>query len=126
MLVNCAAAMGRMVSRGGNVEDRDQCGLTLASDQKNTNPLLGPLQDNGGPIDTRAIPLTEALFAEGIELARQALGEGAFATAWAAGRAGRAAVRRSPPDVGPGPHNAVASAWRAAGGVRDRRERAVD
>jgi predicted ATPase/DNA-binding CsgD family transcriptional regulator/transcriptional regulator with XRE-family HTH domain len=36
---------------------------------------------------TRAIPLTEALFAEGIELARQALGEGAFATAWAAGRA---------------------------------------
>jgi non-specific serine/threonine protein kinase len=36
---------------------------------------------------TRAIPLTEALFAEGIELARQALGEGAFAMAWAAGRA---------------------------------------
>jgi len=34
---------------------------------------------------TRAIPLTEALFAEGIELAREALGEGAFARAWAAG-----------------------------------------
>ncbi|MEA2373796.1 MAG: tripartite motif-containing protein 71, partial [Thermoleophilaceae bacterium] len=55
---NCAVGSGAMVSRGGNVEDRDQCGLTLASDQKNTNPLLGPLQDNGGPIDTRAIPLT--------------------------------------------------------------------
>jgi predicted ATPase/DNA-binding CsgD family transcriptional regulator/DNA-binding XRE family transcriptional regulator len=36
---------------------------------------------------TRAIPLTEALFAEGIELARQVMGEGAFATAWTAGRA---------------------------------------
>jgi non-specific serine/threonine protein kinase len=36
---------------------------------------------------TRAIPLAEALFAEGIELALQALGEVAFATAWAAGRA---------------------------------------
>ena len=36
---------------------------------------------------TRPIPLTEALFAEGIESARQALGEEAFATAWAAGRA---------------------------------------
>lgn len=55
---NCAVGAGAMVSRGGNVEDRDQCGLTLASDQKNTTPSLGPLQDNGGPIDTRAIPLT--------------------------------------------------------------------
>jgi serine/threonine-protein kinase PknK len=36
---------------------------------------------------TRAIPLIEALFAEGIQLARQALGEEAFATAWAAGSA---------------------------------------
>jgi non-specific serine/threonine protein kinase len=36
---------------------------------------------------TRPIPLAEALCAEGIELARQALGEEAFATAWVAGRA---------------------------------------
>jgi tetratricopeptide (TPR) repeat protein len=36
---------------------------------------------------TRAIPLTEALFAEGVELARQELGEAEFAAAWEAGRA---------------------------------------
>jgi DNA-binding NarL/FixJ family response regulator len=36
---------------------------------------------------TRAIPLTEALFAEGIELAREALSQEVFANAWAAGSA---------------------------------------
>lgn len=36
---------------------------------------------------TQAIPLTEALFAEGSELARRALGDEAFAEAWAVGSA---------------------------------------
>ncbi len=35
-------------SQGGNLEDADHCQLDQPSDQTNTNPLLGSLQDNGG------------------------------------------------------------------------------
>jgi hypothetical protein len=35
-------------SYGGNLEDADHCQLDQPSDQTNTNPLLGSLQDNGG------------------------------------------------------------------------------
>jgi len=36
-------------SAGNNLEDRDDCGLTGTGDIVNTDPLLGPLGDNGGP-----------------------------------------------------------------------------
>ena len=49
---NCSAPI---TSLGGNVEDRDQCGLAPASDRAGLAAGLGPLQDNGGPTDTRAI-----------------------------------------------------------------------
>jgi hypothetical protein len=41
-------------SQGHNIEDRNQCGLTGPGDETNADPMLGPLQDNGGPTDTLA------------------------------------------------------------------------
>lgn len=39
-------------SQGFNLESSDQCGFHAAGDQINKDPLLGPLQDNGGGIAT--------------------------------------------------------------------------
>jgi CSLREA domain-containing protein len=50
---NCTG--GPLNSFGGNVEDADACGLDADSDQVATDPLLGPLADNGGPTLTRAL-----------------------------------------------------------------------
>jgi uncharacterized repeat protein (TIGR01451 family) len=56
---NCYALGGVGVttisSTGHNIEDANTCGLTGPGDQPNTNPLLGPLQDNGGPTFTQAL-----------------------------------------------------------------------
>jgi hypothetical protein len=55
---NCGLGVANpVVSQGYNLEDRDQCGLTNTGDQVNTDPLLGALQNNGGPTDTQALPL---------------------------------------------------------------------
>ena len=51
---NCS---GTLLSNGNNLEDANSCGLTLAADQRNTNPKLGPLQNNGGATLTRALLL---------------------------------------------------------------------
>lgn len=56
---NCFAAT---VSHGGNVEDRGQCGFSGATDRDQVDPQLGGLQDNGGPTDTMAIPVTSPAF----------------------------------------------------------------
>ncbi len=42
-------------SLGNNLDGQNNCGFDDPSDQVNTNPLLGPLQDNGGPTPTAAI-----------------------------------------------------------------------
>jgi hypothetical protein len=44
-----------LASGGGNIEDAGQCGFTSASDRAMTDPRLGPLRNNGGPTDTRAL-----------------------------------------------------------------------
>jgi predicted outer membrane repeat protein len=41
-------------SKGYNLEDRGECGLNAVGDLSNTNPMLLPLQDNGGPAFTQA------------------------------------------------------------------------
>src|SRR5262249_14759045 len=47
---------GRATSLGYNLSDDDAAGiLTGPGDQINTDPLLGPLQNNGGPTDTYAL-----------------------------------------------------------------------
>jgi hypothetical protein len=42
-------------SKGYNISDDDTCNLNGPGDTSNTNPQLGPLQNNGGPTQTMAI-----------------------------------------------------------------------
>jgi nitrous oxidase accessory protein NosD len=49
---NC---VGPITSGGWNIEDGDSCNLRSTSDLVNTNPFLGPLQNNGGPTYTHAL-----------------------------------------------------------------------
>src|SRR5262249_50303268 len=46
---NC---QGTFTSLGHNLDSGDTCGLTGAGDLSNTDPLLAPLGDNGGPTNT--------------------------------------------------------------------------
>ncbi len=48
----CAAPGGAINSLGGNLDSADTCGFSQPSDLVNTDPLLGSLQDNGGPVFT--------------------------------------------------------------------------
>jgi uncharacterized repeat protein (TIGR01451 family)/CSLREA domain-containing protein len=53
---NCNVLTGAtLTSNGHNLEDVDTCGFSETSDQPNTNPLLGPLADNGGDTWTHAL-----------------------------------------------------------------------
>ena len=46
---NCGV---KLESQGFNLESTNECGFTAVGDQVNTDPLLGALQDNGGPAPT--------------------------------------------------------------------------
>lgn len=48
-------ATSTITSLGNNIAGDDTCGLTDASDLPNTDPLLGPLADNGGETMTLAL-----------------------------------------------------------------------
>ena len=51
--VDCA---GSITDEGHNISSDDTCGFDIAnSSLPNTDPLLGPLQDNGGPTETYAL-----------------------------------------------------------------------
>ncbi|MBK7177693.1 MAG: DUF11 domain-containing protein [Chloroflexi bacterium] len=43
------------VSMGYNIDSANDCEFQAASDQINTDPTLGPLQDNGGPSQTHGL-----------------------------------------------------------------------
>ena len=47
---------GTISSQGHNLSSDDSCDLDGWGDQNNTNPMLGPLQNNGGPTQTMALP----------------------------------------------------------------------
>ncbi len=49
---NCSSTV---VSNGYNLESTNTCGLAAAGDLINTDPMLGPLQDNGGATWTYAL-----------------------------------------------------------------------
>jgi hypothetical protein len=49
-----------MISHGYNLSSDDSCTFDGAGDINNTDPNLGPLQDNGGPTQTMAL-LPESL-----------------------------------------------------------------
>ena len=44
-----------VTSGGNNIDDGTSCALAGAGDQSGVDPLLGPLQDNGGPTETHAL-----------------------------------------------------------------------
>jgi len=46
---------GVMTSNGYNLEDANTCGFSATGDITDTNPLLGPLADNGGDTLTHAL-----------------------------------------------------------------------
>ncbi len=52
---NCGAEGGTFTSLGYNIENTDTCGFNHSTDQTNTDPLLGPLANNGGPTETHAL-----------------------------------------------------------------------
>ena len=52
---NCYGAAANLTSLGYNLSSDATANLTAASDLSNTNPLLGPLTDNGGPTWTHAL-----------------------------------------------------------------------
>jgi hypothetical protein len=55
----------KVISLGFNIESLNQCGFHAAGDQINTNPLLGPLQSNGGATQTMAPALTSPAIDQG-------------------------------------------------------------
>jgi hypothetical protein len=44
-----------MTSKGYNLSSDSTCNFSGAGDLNNTNPMLGPLQNNGGPTATMAL-----------------------------------------------------------------------
>jgi len=51
---NCAGAVS-VASGGHNLSSDASCGFTAPGDIQNSDPLLGPLADNGGPTETQAL-----------------------------------------------------------------------
>jgi hypothetical protein len=52
---DCSLPSGRVISKGYNLDSDGSCQLTAATDHPGVDPLLGPLQDNGGPTLTHAL-----------------------------------------------------------------------
>jgi hypothetical protein len=53
---NCFnGSYGTLNTLGGNIDSANDCGFNHPSDYRSSDPLLGPLADNGGPIQTRAL-----------------------------------------------------------------------
>jgi hypothetical protein len=53
--VSGADCDGVITSGGYNLEGSTSCSFSATGDMQNANPLLGPLQDNGGPTPTHAL-----------------------------------------------------------------------
>ena len=54
---NCSIRSGGTIaSRGHNLSSDATCDFDAASDLNNIDPMLGPLQKNGGPTQTMALP----------------------------------------------------------------------
>ena len=55
LMADGSCARNPVISLGNNLDSGSTCGLNATGDLTNTNPLLGPLQDNGGPTPTHAL-----------------------------------------------------------------------
>jgi len=51
---NCGGG-SEVLSEGHNIDSTNECGFHGTGDQVNTNPLLGALESNGGPVQTMAL-----------------------------------------------------------------------
>jgi CSLREA domain-containing protein len=52
---DCFESFGMVSSQGHNLDSDGTCGLSASGDMPEMDPLLGPLQDNGGFTDTHAL-----------------------------------------------------------------------
>ncbi len=52
-------------SLGYNIDSENSCYFTQPTDKRNTNPQLGPLQNNGGPTSTHAITASSPAYNTG-------------------------------------------------------------
>ena len=52
---DCSGSAVNFVSNGNNLSSDATCDFTITGDQQNTDPLLGPLQDNSGPTFTHEL-----------------------------------------------------------------------
>jgi hypothetical protein len=52
---NCGSLGGSITSKGYNLSSDDSCNFNGPGDLNNTDPKLGPLQNNGGPTQTQAL-----------------------------------------------------------------------
>jgi len=57
-VTNC---IGTITSNGHNLEDTDTCGLNASGDITDTDPLLGPLSDEGGTLVHPLLPASPAI-----------------------------------------------------------------
>jgi len=54
--LNCGvASTGQLVSAGYNIDNGSTCGFTGVGDMENTDPMVLPLANNGGPVETSAL-----------------------------------------------------------------------
>jgi hypothetical protein len=64
--VNITNALGTVISRGYNLSSDNGGGFLIGTnDQINTNPILGPLANNGGPTFTHALLIGSPAFDKG-------------------------------------------------------------
>ena len=54
---NCFLDGASATSNGGNIESGDGCNFTQPTDLINTDPMIGPLANNGGYVETHALLL---------------------------------------------------------------------
>jgi hypothetical protein len=70
---SCSRMPATSPSQGGNIDDQNLCKFTASTDQPNTDPQLGALQDNGGPTDTQLPPVASPPIDAGVEAACPAI-----------------------------------------------------
>jgi hypothetical protein len=54
-VVNFGGGAANVVSAGYNIDSDNSCNLNATGDQPTSDPMLGPLADNGGPTLTHAL-----------------------------------------------------------------------
>lgn len=104
------------VSLGHNLDSHDQCGFHAAGDLINKDPVLGPLQNNGGPVQTMALqPGSPAVDAGGANACPATDARGALRPAGAACDIG--AFELATPAATTGPASMIAAGSAVISGV---------